>query len=342
MNSSDENLNQQFNNLGVVMDGSIAGSTGATNYNRTSGGCDPSNRDDQPSTSSHGYERRRVSPPRVPTPEERANQLVKEAEAAKARIRPTTGKHKLNTAQIDENYIVVGNHLDTLTTEKIERGEYVDFGKLVPKDRVMVQEDQRLEMVIRGGKTFYVPVSDSTEITSFSRWEQAFTVYSNIYTKANPQRSPELIEYNHVIHTISLTYIWDNVYLYDKDFQIHLSHNPQRSWSIILQQAWSLRLKDCIHSGQVSSSHGMAHSPQDGKAKIHEPCKRYNWAKCTFGATCRYEHRCSYCLKFGHALINCRKMLADKEIALNKHRESSGNNPNHSRDNISARSGDRK
>ena len=99
---------------------------------------------------------------------------------------------------------------------------------------VLAEEDQRLEMVIRGGHTFYVPVKESTAISSFGKWEQAFRVFSNIYTKANPHRASELIEYNHIIHTISLCYIWDNVYLYDKDFRMHIARNPDRNWSIIL------------------------------------------------------------------------------------------------------------
>ena len=82
---------------------------------------------------------------------------------------------RVTTATIDETYFVVGNHLEPQLIEHIQRGEYVDFGKLIPKDRIMIEEDQRLEMIIRNGRT-YVPVSDSTTISSFQRWEQAFRV----------------------------------------------------------------------------------------------------------------------------------------------------------------------
>ena len=75
---------------------------------------------------------------------------------------------------MDESYIVVGSHLDCLMVERIERGEYVDFGKLVPKDRILIEDDQRLEMIIRGGKTYYVPVADVTSINNFPCSEQAF------------------------------------------------------------------------------------------------------------------------------------------------------------------------
>ena len=46
---------------------------------------------------------------------------------------------------------------------------------------------------------FYVPADrDSTATTNFSKWEQAFRVYSNIYTRTYPTKSTELIQYNHV------------------------------------------------------------------------------------------------------------------------------------------------
>ena len=83
-------------------------------------------------------------------------------------------------------------------------------------------------------------------ITNFSRWEQAFKVYSDIYSRAYPHRSAELIQYCHVIHSISMQYIWENVYDYDRDFRMHIARHPGQNWSIILQQAWSMRLRDRI------------------------------------------------------------------------------------------------
>ena len=41
--------------------------------------------------------------------------------------------------------------------------------------------------------------------------------------------------------------------MYDKDFRLHMAKHPTRSWAIILQQAWSVWLKDRIKFGQSSS-----------------------------------------------------------------------------------------
>ena len=35
----------------------------------------------------------------------------------------------------------VGAHIEDGLVQKIEKGEYVDFGKLIPRDRVAAEED---------------------------------------------------------------------------------------------------------------------------------------------------------------------------------------------------------
>ena len=249
-----------------------------------------------------------------PTPDERADRIVKDTELAHARVFPITGNDQvmnpsggLRMAQIDKSYITVGGHVDEILYQKIKKGEYVDFSKLVPHYRVAIEDEQRLEMVIKGGQTFYVPVNNCPAINSFVRWEQAFRVYANIYIKENPHRSSELIEYNHVIHTISSSYSWENVYQYDKDFRIHMSCNPEPSLSIILQQAWSLYLKDKINHSDVHTPTGTSHD------RVNEPCRRYNQSGCSFRASCKYDHKCSYCFKFGHSILTSRKLIADRE-----------------------------
>ena len=114
------------------------------------------------------------------------------------------------------------------------------------------------------------------------------------------------------------------MYNYDKEFRLHLSRHPERSWSVILQQAWSMRVKDRLtftkgesnHRNYAASgfnSHGNNNGNGNSKTKNNEPCRRLNKGKCKFGANCRYEHRCSYCLKFAHAILTCRKLILDMD-----------------------------
>ena len=89
-------------------------------------------------------------------------------------------RNKLSIAEMDEEYLVVAGHVDETTQGKIIRGEYIDFGKLLPCDRVISEEDGHLKLVICNGKTFWVPVSETVSINNFSQWEQAFRIFGNI------------------------------------------------------------------------------------------------------------------------------------------------------------------
>ena len=180
------------------------------------------------------------------TPDQHADRVIREAESARARIFETPGKETianndyLQSVMMDDEFMLVGSHINKVTYAKIVDGKYVDFGKLIPHDKIAVEEDQWLEKVICGGRTYWVPPNESVSITNITCWDQAFRVFVNIYTKQFPYRAVELIEYNHIIHSISSVYVWDNVYSYDKDFRIHIRKNPNRSWSVILQHSWSL------------------------------------------------------------------------------------------------------
>ena len=227
-----------------------------------------------------------------------------------------------HSVMVDEEFLAVAAHVDESLRLKIVNCEYVDFSKLLPRDRVAAEEDNRMEMINQGGQTFWVPAKDRNggAISNYSRWEQAFRVYSDIFTRQHPHKATELIQYGHTISTAALTYQWDNVYMYDRDFRMHISKHPQRSWSVILQQSWAMRLKDKIMSGNGGNNSDM--SARQGKrgggsGKRPKVCFPFNRGECTYGFSCKFEHRCLGCGKFGHGAHNCRR-LQGKNAGLDK------------------------
>ena len=94
--------------------------------------------------------------------------------------------------------------------------------------------------------------------------------------------------------------------MYDKEFRIHLSNYPQRSWSVILQQAWSMCLQDRIQGHNEEYCRSGSNSSKKSKK---EPCCRFNKGLCTAGASCKYDHCCTVltCGKWGHGAHICRK-----------------------------------
>ena len=178
------------------------------------------------SRGSHTDDRRRedvgpqeVGPPQ-PNPYRRGEQMRRDAEGLTTRQVAPSGelinpvmldnlRTKLEVStHYDEEYMAIGGHIDYQLQERIVNFEYVDFVKLIPKDKVCRLEDQRFELVVKGGLTFFSPVAERevTSISNFSRWEQAFRIYSNIITRVYPAKASELIQYNHTIYTAALTF----------------------------------------------------------------------------------------------------------------------------------------
>ena len=86
--------------------------------------------------------------------------MIQRSEAKKAHIYAAPGKNLIHSVLLHEDYLIAGNHVNEITRKKIGNGEYVDFSKLMPRDRIALEEDQRMEMVNRGGMSFWVPLLD--------------------------------------------------------------------------------------------------------------------------------------------------------------------------------------
>ena len=57
----------------------------------------------------------------------------------------------LHSVIVDEEYTAIVSHVDEALCWKIILGEYIDLVRLLPRDRVMVEEEQRMEMINKGG-----------------------------------------------------------------------------------------------------------------------------------------------------------------------------------------------
>ena len=245
------------------------------------------------------------------TPEQHAEEIVKNAERSRAKLYEVPGKEVYSVAKIDKDYQVIDAHVEEAIQIKIQSFEYVDLSKLLQKHKIFGRDkEQRMEFVTKNGFTYLSPISerDMVQINSYHKWEQAFRIYCNILTAKFPGKANELFQYSHTIQTASMAYHWENVYAYDKEFCQHIGRNPQRSWGVILQQAWTMLLKDriCNQSNHLFQKGNF--SGGKGNKKDQEPCRRFNRGKSTFELSCKFDHRCSVpkCGKFGHSAHICR------------------------------------
>ena len=89
-----------------------------------------------------------------------------------------------------------------------------------------------MNLINKDGSSFFVPVTEKATptINSFRKWEQAFEVYTTIYSDEHPGRAGELFRHIFNIRSVSETFIWDHVYNYDIMFRELMSHYPQCDW----------------------------------------------------------------------------------------------------------------
>ena len=234
----------------------------------------------------------------------------------------------------DDDFFHLTCYLEPSLIHKIEKGEFIELEKLLPKDRSSFtrggNDESRFKWVQRDGNTYLVAANRDSKITGIRCWEQAFRVYATIYCVANPQRAKEIWQYISVINTAASSYAWDNVYNYDITFRHLMAFNPNRSWAVTYNKMWNLSMRDPLPrnqnnrgSFQFHRNNGSGHSNAQGQNQMagngqHKKKSDYCWnfnkgVPCKFGKKCRFIERCRYCDSPAHGIHVCPKLEQKKQ-----------------------------
>ena len=224
----------------------------------------------------------------------------------------------------DDEFFHITSQIEPTLRGKIERGEYIELERLLPKDRSLGGRNddlnkQLFNLITQGTNTYLeTPFPKNGKIDSIKKWDQAFRVYAAIYTHANPERASEIWQYIYVIHTAAAANPWDNVYFYDVNFRELMASKPWRSWGKTYTRGWNMAFNNAT---RLTHTQGSAHYSGGGQnfgAKNNsnsstrswkdDCCWRYNKNRCNkAGTDCRYDHRCTYCAGWNHGFHNCKK-----------------------------------
>ena len=213
-------------------------------------------------------------------------------------------------------------HIDIALKQKIERGEFVDLEKLLPRTRAqVVSDEQKMQFVNREGSSYWIPADWENKISGIRRWDQAFRVYAAIYSKSNPHRSAEIWQYIHMINTAASSYTWKNVCYYDLTFRRLMHERPQRSWVKTYVQLWNLAMCDPLSKGNLSSgkSYGTNNSTPNSHTNWRDRCCwRFNRGGKCKKWNCRFDHRCDKCGLWSHGAQNCPNKGSDSIADFSK------------------------
>lgn len=208
-------------------------------------------------------------------------------------------------------------HVDQATRLKIMNGESVELYRLLPREFEDTSEEDTIEFTTRGGRTVVVPPADKEArlISNYRKWEAAFRVFEEIYLVTHPTRAIQLVRYRNMIEDMAGTWVWDNVARYDRRHRNMMETFKNRDWCVPYDKA-KQELK-VMHAMRASKKVGM----QTGAKAKKEVCRNFNRGKCDYGRSCKFDHKCSVCGKFGHGASTCRQRLEHSNPQLHKEEE---------------------
>lgn len=242
---------------------------------------------------------------------DQADEVIRDIQRNKADLAKPAGgwKRELQSLLIDMRHFHLTSHVDRKLRKTILDGDFtVDFRKLTPHSGSRCEVDNQLQVVHQEGSTYFVPVDcdNVKDITSCKQWEVAFKVFMGIYISKWPERSDELLQYSHNVQVAATMYPWENVFNYGIAMrEIHTDH-PERLWGQICQHTWALELGEpsqktnFVQANNTSTATPNVRSPR-------KVCWKFNKGRCTYGAACEYDHRCSVCGGRNHGRSTCYK-----------------------------------
>ena len=256
-----------------------------------------------------------------------AEKIIVDAERFKAAIAPPQGMSHNNLfssftplqlqrlLDTDDDFFHVASHVEPNLLNKVQLGQYVELEKMRPKNSHS-EDGNKMELVNRNGLSYWVEKDREAKINNVKKWDEAFRIYSTIYTQAHPERAVEILQYVDTIHVAAASYAWENVYKYDKKFRQLMAAKPHRSWAKTYTHMWNLCLTEPInrnfgnqgfsqgYNSNNNNTSGGRNRQGNGRDNV---CWKFNKNKCNRGSNCRFDHKCSYCGGASHGYFQCNK-----------------------------------
>ena len=145
--------------------------------------------------SSERQRRRHKSRSRSNSKEDVAENLILDTERFKATVSSPKGKvitncdieklidsikRSFKDGDNDDELFHITCHVDPMLKQKIQKGEFIDLERLLPKSRTQIMmDDNTPEYINSNGTTYLIPQNEKfNKISNIRKWDQAFRVYA--------------------------------------------------------------------------------------------------------------------------------------------------------------------
>ncbi len=213
---------------------------------------------------------------------------------------------------------------------KIVKGEYIDLALLLDQEQNLNEAVDMKLVVDDQGSFVWKANKPKRQINSIHVWTSAFLVFSSVFLEAHPHRIQELLKYMQIVRSAS-KYPGMGWKVYDVQFRARQAQHPERSWSILDGELWSMYVGTSgfrpfpfntqnrgfrSFQGSTTSASNMlgekfTHSSSRQSwfrdAARQGFCFAFNRETGCKNKSCSYKHRCAKCSGEGHNAVKCKK-----------------------------------
>ena len=180
--------------------------------------------------------------------------------------------------------------ISEVTRNKIWNGEYVKLALLLKQNFSSTQSVSGTLAIIDNQLSIKPATSKIKQpINSIEMWSDAFINFILVYIQKHIAKASDLLRYMAVIRGAAVNNPISKWLVYDMQFRLRTSKDPNRSWSQIDGHLWL----SCGLSGDLSTT-----------CQGNAPCYEYNFKGSCTRMLCNYAHVCIRC-KVPHPASSC-------------------------------------
>ena len=267
-----------------------------------------------------------------------------------------TGSKSTGTPKLPSG-VFMGDGLSPVPAKlvaKIQRGEFVDMGELLPEFNVGSREED-------GASRTDVRPRRSRSVTDILSWLQCYGTYVSVLAPSQPELIPELMAYMSLIIRVSQDYSGLAWVRYDAAFRRQAALTGNKRWSVVNSSLFAINFtgtakaiprcelcfatthtdKECAQQGNSdpglkdrlraieSAVLVLTAKPSAGgkggtsmREKSGEACRNWNRGNCSY-PKCRHNHACSSC-GGGHQAVVCTQSALTPDRGFQSHAPSRG------------------
>ena len=120
---------------------------------------------------------------------------------------------------------------------KIKQKKFVNFDLLLPQSLCPSSSDDYVVQVGGGENSSITLVPKSqhnkAKILNFNLWMLAWCTYARVFVRYHGHQTDQLLHYQSLMAQFGQQYVFDEFYLYDRQFRLRLASNPALRWDRI-------------------------------------------------------------------------------------------------------------